>query len=236
MIGSMKSRAGIWIAFGVAFALPLTADLVYFVLPPNSTVARWGYGATKVFLLTWPLICICFLLPAKPKADVRFKRRPWWSLGVGTALGLAIAGGIVGLMQTPLEELVREGSPVVREKMRILGWSENFVYWAFGISLIHSALEEYYWRWFGYGRLARFWPGMGAHLAAAAAFSLHHYVILWVYFSPGLALWLGTMVALGGFLWSQLYQRTGSLLGPWASHVFADLAIFWVGWRMMNGA
>jgi membrane protease YdiL (CAAX protease family) len=34
--------------------------------------------------------------------------------------------------------------------------------------------------------------------------------------------------------WAWLYDRTGSLLGPWMSHLIIDAGIFWVGYELIG--
>jgi hypothetical protein len=41
-------------------------------------------------------------------------------------------------------------------------------------------------------------------------------------------------VAAGGAFWAWLYQRSGSLVGPWLGHLLADAAIFTVGWQLVR--
>jgi membrane protease YdiL (CAAX protease family) len=70
----------------------------------------------------------------------------------------------------------------------------------------------------------------------------HHVVLLGVFFNQTLWLaWLlGSAVAVGGIFWAWLYERTGSLFGPWLSHLLIDAGIAWIGYdlvrQMMNGA
>jgi membrane protease YdiL (CAAX protease family) len=40
-------------------------------------------------------------------------------------------------------------------------------------------------------------------------------------------------VAVGGAVWARLYDRSGSLLGPWLSHLLVDAAIFFVGYELL---
>jgi membrane protease YdiL (CAAX protease family) len=66
----------------------------------------------------------------------------------------------------------------------------------------------------------------------------HHVLVLGKYFgfdSP--ATWLfSSCVAVGGAVWAWLYNRTGSLLGPWLSHLLVDAAIFAIGFDLVRGA
>ena len=66
---------------------------------------------------------------------------------------------------------------------------------------------------------------------------LHHILLLAAYFgwfSP--ATWIfSAAVAVGGAYWAWLYQRSGSLWGPWLSHLVIDAAIFIVGYDLVFG-
>ena len=49
------------------------------------------------------------------------------------------------------------------------------------------------------------------------------------------ATWLFSVcVAVGGAMWAWLYERTGSLLGPWLSHLLVDAAIFAIGYDLVR--
>jgi membrane protease YdiL (CAAX protease family) len=97
-------------------------------------------------------------------------------------------------------------------------------------ALCHSLLEEYYWRWFVFGGLRAKWPFLPAVALASAAFTAHHLIILAAYLGWWhWAAWCGAAaVGVAGGLWAWLYQRHGSLYGPWLSHLLADAAIFLV--------
>jgi membrane protease YdiL (CAAX protease family) len=101
-------------------------------------------------------------------------------------------------------------------------------------SLIHSLLEEYYWRWFVFGQLRELTRLVPAIVISSLGFMAHHVLVIGTYFgffSP--ATWLFSLcVAIGGGVWAWLYNRTGSLLGPWVSHLFVDATIFLVGYEI----
>ena len=44
---------------------------------------------------------------------------------------------------------------------------------------------------------------------------------------------LALAIAAAGAYWAWLYERSGSLVGPWISHLLVDAAIFAIGWRLI---
>jgi membrane protease YdiL (CAAX protease family) len=99
-------------------------------------------------------------------------------------------------------------------------------------------LEEYYWRWFVFGQLRR-WIPVGAAIAVSSlAFTAHHVLVLRFYFG-GFSLPTGILslaVASGGVFWAWLYQKSGSLYGPWLSHALIDAALFLIAYDLMRSA
>ena len=92
--------------------------------------------------------------------------------GTGILTGICIS--LIGclLVITPVGTIVKENSHNLVEKAEGLGFASRgrFLMVAAFITLLHSAMEEYYWRWFIYGHLRQMvghWPG---HLIAAVAF------------------------------------------------------------------
>jgi membrane protease YdiL (CAAX protease family) len=67
----------------------------------------------------------------------------------------------------------------------------------------------------------------------------HHVVILGGFF-PGhfweIVLPFSLAIAVGGVVWAWMYERSGSLLGPWLSHLIVDVALMAVGYRLAFGA
>ena len=105
----------------------------------------------------------------------------------------------------------------------------------FFYSIFHSGLEEYYWRWFAFGRLAKGRSWLRAALITNGCFMLHHIVLLGVYFGYGHFLtWFCSFgVAVGGFVWQTIYRRSDSVYGGWISHGLIDAGIFALGFYML---
>ena len=136
-------------------------------------------------------------------------------------------------MEGPLGEAVIAQAEQIRLKVFQLGVLDHYLAFALFLSLVHSAIEEYYWRWFVFGTLRRLLSPQPAAVLSALAFASHHVVILSQYFPLPIALLFGFAVALGGYMWCLMYERQRSLVGVWVSHVILDLVIFWIGYRML---
>jgi hypothetical protein len=101
-------------------------------------------------------------------------------------------------------------------------------------ALVHSLMEEYYWRWFVFRRLRDFVRLPSAIAISSLGFMAHHVIVLAVYFgwtSPATYLF-SAGVAVGGAVWAWIYQRSDSLYGPWLSHLLVDAAIFTIGYDL----
>ena len=67
---------------------------------------------------------------------------------------------------------------------------------------------------------------------SSLGFMAHHVILLATFFSwssPWTYLFSFSVVV-GGAGWAWLYERDGSLYGPWISHLFVDAAIFLIGY------
>lgn len=220
---------------GPALCVPAISAFIYFGTDAPPALAKPLYGAAKAFLLVWPLIAWFMILPQQqkqlPKSPNRKQSFIW-----GIVSGTMIVAAMFGLMQTPVGDLVEATEPMIREKGEQLGFLKYFLPFAIAMSLVHSALEEYFWRGFVAGRLATAMNPTLGQIISAVGFAAHHYIIVWVFFPDAtwLFLFLGTCVGIGGFIWSYIYQRTGSLLGAWVSHLMVDLGIFWIAWQVLQ--
>jgi membrane protease YdiL (CAAX protease family) len=103
-------------------------------------------------------------------------------------------------------------------------------------SAVHSLLEEYYWRWFVFGRLRLLAAKAPAILVSSVGFAAHHVLVLALYFGWASPLtWLFALcVAVGGAMWAALYDASDSLAAPWLSHALVDAAIFAIGYQLID--
>lgn len=225
-----------WAVLLPALLFPLAASFFYFVFFPGTVIGNGSYKGIKFFLLIWPLVATALIL-REPFRRESPARSDWWkSVCWGVGFGVAVVSVMLILMEfTALGAVVEAGEEKIRTKTKEIGMLEHFVLFALGLSILHSALEEFYWRWFVYGNLRRLIPVRWAILVAAIGFAAHHIVVLSVFFSFGYALFFGVCVGIGGAAWSWIYQRHNTLLGPWISHMLIDFGAMGIAYRLMFG-
>lgn len=233
-----------WRCIIPALIVPTIGTLVYFAWLPDHPVGRAVYGALKVFTVVYPAI---FLVRHRRRAagssvvdqpaDGRASAPPrrWFALRAGIASGGLILALILAAYHSPLGDPVREASEVIRAQTEALGIADRFLFFAFWLAVLHSGIEEFYWRWLVFGSLRRLVPRRSAHLLAAAGFAAHHLVVTAVFFPLPYALFLTAGVAVGGLVWSWLFERSNSIAAPWISHFLADAAIMVIGYGILFG-
>ena len=80
-------------------------------------------------------------------------------------------------------------------------------------------------------------PVVAAAVVSSVAFMAHHVILLGFYFgwtTPWTYLF-SVAVAIGGLVWAWLYQRSGSIVAAWLSHLVVDAGIFLVGYDVVRG-
>ena len=45
----------------------------------------------------------------------------------------------------------------------------------------------------------------------------------------------GSVLMVGGGVWAWLYHKSGSLVGPWVSHMLIDFGLMWIGFDLCRG-
>ena len=226
---SPPSWHGLW----PAMIVPFLSCLLYFVLLSGDPVAKHVYSLTKVFTVIWPLFWVVLVeRRGFPRLDLRSSKH-WKALPLGALTGGLLGALILLLYHTALGPAARSSAAEIREKVIDLGVLDHYILFAAFLSVLHSFIEEYYWRWFVFGGLDRLLGRWAALLLAALAFASHHYVVLSQFFGLPLVLLFGTCVGVGGAIWSLLYRRQGTLAGAWISHLLVDAAIMWIGYDLV---
>jgi membrane protease YdiL (CAAX protease family) len=136
----------------------------------------------------------------------------WRYVLEGAGWGLLMSLSILLVLFSPVGNAVYEQAGMVREKAEQMGVVSHFVLFGLFLSLLHSLLEEYYWRWFVFGNLHRFWKSKGlAYSVGALAFASHHIVVTTQFFAGPIGWVFGFAVGIGGAIWSWLMVRHRSI-------------------------
>ncbi len=206
--------------------------------PAPNRVAQIAYGGGKLLQLALPLLCCAVFERRIPcPAAPHFR-----GLMLGLGFGLIVAAGMLGLYYGIIRETVlfQQAPELVHGKLKEFNLDSpaGFALFAGFIIVLHSLLEEYYWRWFVFGWLRRYVSVASAIALSSTSFMAFHVFALMTYlpehfFTAVVPFALCT--GAGGAVWAWLYQRTGSIYAPWLSHLIVDAALFVVGydlWRL----
>jgi CAAX protease family protein len=229
------SRANLGaIVFAIVF--PTIVTLAYFVVlaGQSSGLQQAAYGIGKVIQFAFPAVWVFIVLREK----ICWHRPTRSGIGLAFGFGLLIAGTMIAMALLWLKPIGFFDGPgeAIREKIRGLGLDSVAMYAAAAVfyAICHSLMEEYYWRWFVFKRLQAFVTLPMAITVSSLGFMAHHVILLGIYFgwtSPATYLF-SAGVAVGGAAWAWIYQRSGSLVGPWLSHLLVDAAIFMIGFEL----
>lgn len=217
----------------LAATLPSAAALAYFVVWAGHPLAAVIYGGTKLAMIGLLVgLWRTGRLPAIPRMDAQPRSAPREGLLAGAVMAALIVAASLG----PLAGLWQDATPRIAAKVAEFHMDRPAIYLlgALAISVIHSLLEELYWRRLVFGGLLDRMPTTTAHLLAGLAFAGHHIVIAGVYagWSAGVA--LGLLVGAAGVAWSVLARRHGGLIPAWIAHACCDAALLALGWHTLQ--
>ena len=226
------------LALCFAISYPTLLTLVYFIFlkDQTSSLQIGTFGIGKVLQFVFPLAYVILILGSRPRRALR----PTSGLGTALLFGSVVMGVTLLLYHLWLSQAVvfEEASEQIRTKINDWGLTAGWQYLLLSLfyALVHSFLEEYYWRWFVFRQLReRISLGWSISISSLG-FMAHHVVILVFYFKESLimAMLFCAAIAIGGAVWAWLYDRHKSLLGPWLSHALVDAAIFIIGYHVVR--
>ncbi|MCL2304023.1 MAG: CPBP family intramembrane metalloprotease [Planctomycetaceae bacterium] len=226
---------------GFAIFYPFVLTLLYFVVLANSSpgVQKSVFGIGKAIQFLLPVVWVALVL-----------REPWFirsfrvrgvfeGIAFGTIVFLIILALYHFVLKQPGGYLAQDSQAarMILEKTGAFGIESTPLFLLFGAfySLIHSGLEEYYWRGFVFRRLKSLMSTTAAVVVSSLGFAFHHLLLLGTYFGYANPFtWLCTLgVAVGGAYWAWNYHRFDSIWPAWISHGIIDAAIFTVGFFVL---
>lgn len=200
---------------------------------PESALGPLVFGVFKVWLLAMPVVWLMSVERQSPKLPAL--NAQGMPAAVVTGIGMCIC--IVGAYWL-FRHWIDTGSVI--DQIETVGLGVPWVYVAAAAywCTVNSILEEYVWRWFVFTRCEALMPRFPAVMATGIFFTIHHVVALAYYFDWRLTVLGGLGVFIGGATWSWIYLRWRNIFAAYVSHVFADLAVFGVGWHLVfaNGS
>jgi hypothetical protein len=223
-----------------ALILPTGITWIYFVLLAQEPafLQRSAYLMGKSLQCVLPLICIC----GWQRRNLSFPTPRRDDLALGLLTGSVIAGaGWLGYRYafSPAGGFAT-ATVALREKLVAsqLDSRTSFIALACFYALVHSLFEEYYWRWFVFAELKSRLSVSTAAIISGVGFAAHHVLVLAAYFQglSWLTVFFSFSVAVGGFLWAAMYQRSGRLYGVWLSHLLVDAMIFFIGYDLLRSS
>ncbi|MBD2527615.1 CPBP family intramembrane glutamic endopeptidase [Nostoc sp. FACHB-133] len=184
---------------------------------------------SKVWLLLFPVIWLSFV--DKNALKIQYPKRSDLLAGVG--LGLIMLFVILTVYWLLGWRWI--DTEYVRERARLVGFSSFNIYllgagyWIF----INSLLEEFIWRWFVYRQCEILVSSRLAVILSALFFTIHHIIGLAAYFDWRATALCSCGVFIAGIIWSWCYLNYRSIWIGYISHIFADIAIFLIGWQLI---
>jgi membrane protease YdiL (CAAX protease family) len=232
-----SSRRADAAALWAAALFPSLATWLYFVVLSRhpSAAVQAAYWTEKILQFAFPAIWVMLI----QRQSLRLTRPRAGGMAEGLALGAAVLAGTLLLYFLWLKPggymVAAVDSITAKAKELGMGSPARFILGGVLYCSIHALLEEYYWRWFLFGGLRRRMPVAAAVALSSLAFTAHHVILLAVYFGgwSWATAFFSLCVAVGGAAWAWIYHRSGSLLGPWLSHLLIDAGIFIVGYDLV---
>lgn len=218
----------------VALALLVPAPTIgvlmamHFAPGPNGQAV---YGLSKVWILLLPLLWLWCVERRRPEVSSPMNAR---GLPTGIGLGLAIGAIIVGAYLFVGSQWV--DAEAVRSLAEQNGLQARWKFLALAgyLCVINSLLEEYVWRWFVFHHCAALLPRWPAVMLSGLLFTVHHIFALGLQFDWRITTLGSIGVCIGGVVWSWLYLRFDTVWPGWVSHLIVDVAVFAVGWMIIQ--
>ena len=239
-----------WWPIVIAGVAPTLATVLYLHATDSTSIVQILYFASKALIFSFPAAwwliverrarAVSFRSRGSTGGEnvARFERPRELKLAARADIALGIGSGVlIGAALWCMYLVMFRGvidADVLAERVRQFGMYEHFLLYMMFLSIINSGLEEYYWRWFVFGRLRTKLGAPAAVVLSSLAFAAHHFVALHEFLGSA---WLAGLfsfgIAIGGAVWACHYNHTGRLWGVWVSHCIVDVAALSIGYYVL---
>jgi membrane protease YdiL (CAAX protease family) len=224
---------------GLIFTLifPTILTYIYFVILSSHSpeLQKLVYGIGKSIQFSFPFIFSYLYL--KDRFKIPSLKRKDLIIGGGVAIVLSAIAIIIfnyWVLNSNIIEIVR---PAIIQKLNEANLTSkaSFIAIAFFYSIIHSLMEEYYWRWFVFRNLNILLSNKVSLIISSIGFMSHHVIVIGIYFGfESIFTYIfSAVVAMYGGFWAWLYEKSGTLYGAWLSHAIIDILIFYIGYQVV---
>lgn len=100
----------------------------------------------------------------------------------------------------------------------------NLIFIGAYIIFINSLLEEYFWRGFIFKKLSDSLKPLSAYLLSGIAFSFHHIMFYYNWFSPLFFILVTLGLVFYAMIMNFIFNKYKDLFSCWFVHIFADIA------------
>ncbi len=224
-----RDKAQALLSLGILVPAPTLGVLFAMWIAPGSRFGETVFVLCKITLLLLPALWSIFVLEEKISLSPMRKGGAIF----GALSGVLIASAILMVWFFFASKFV--SAEEMRKTCSELGLCRldfyicGALYWSF----INSMLEEYVWRSFVFKQSRILIGKIPAIVFVALAFAVHHAFAMAYYFPWQLVLLACAGIVFGSIIWSCAYSRYESIWPGYISHVFADLAIFAVGYQIL---
>jgi len=201
--------------------------MVWWPGPAGSAI----YMACKIWMFALPAVWWLWV----DRQPLRWSPPRRGGFAVAGALGLLISAIIIGAYLWMGGHFIDAAH--VRQVAAGNGLDRPAAFFAISAYLIfiNALLEEYVYRWFIFRKFERFMASRVAIFASAAAFTIHHVIVLKAQMGWPVTILGSAGVFIGGAIWSWLYLRYQSIWPAYLCHAIIDVAVLTVGWWIIFG-